>query len=146
MGRRVAQAQSRIDRIELMDRPAYRPDLPIVVIDRVGIEEPVAGRDMVALATRADVIKGSPKAERGDRPLDETYDASALPEVVGIRDEDGLARDAKHLADRLGRTRDVVQYGELADEVEFSVGSLQGIHVAGDELVLRKAGGMPYLA
>lgn len=108
MGRGVAQAQSRIDRIELMDRPACRPDLPIVVIDRVGIEEPVAGRDMVALTTRTDVIKGSPKAERRDRSLDETCEASALSEVIGIRDEDGLAPDAKHLADRLGWTRDVV--------------------------------------
>ena len=93
MGRRVAQAQSRIDRIELMDRPACRPDLPIVVIDRVGIEEPVADGYMVALAARTRVIKGPPEAERGDRPLDETCDASALPEVVGIRDEDALARE-----------------------------------------------------
>lgn len=140
---RANQADAGVDRVELVNRPAGRTNLAIIVINRVGVEKPVAGRNMVAPPSCSQPIEGPPQPQGIDGLFQASRHRPALSEIVGVGDEDGFPRHTQHLGDSLFGFRYVVKNGEFADQVEFSVCRGQGIDISVFQFIGRESCLMP---
>ena len=118
-----------------MNAAAFRTDLSVIVEYRIRIGKTVALADRVSPPSGLDEIDQRPQPQAMERLLHGPRKYTALPEVVGIGDEHGLLCNPQHLPDDARRRLDVVQYAELAHEVERVILERQRERVTRDEIL-----------
>ena len=118
-----------------MNAAALRTDLSVIVKYRIRIGKTVALADRVTPSSGLDEIDQRPQPQGVERLLHSPRKYTALPEVVGIGDEHGPLCDPQHLLDDARRRLDVVQYAELAHEVERVILERQRERVTRDEIL-----------
>src|SRR5262249_41752781 len=96
--RRIAvMIKERPCRVEHMDGRALLPNDRKIVKYRIRVVNPVTFRAVVTPTSGAQKIEGGPEANCIDRLLHPTRQDATLAEIVGVGDENRLARDPKHL-------------------------------------------------